>query len=79
MKTLQILGTGCPNCRRLAENAEEAAKRLGIDYRMEKVTEIKEILAFGVMRTPALAVDGSVKISGRIATAEEIRRILASV
>ncbi|HEY5461346.1 MAG TPA: thioredoxin family protein [Deferrimonas sp.] len=78
MKTLQILGTGCSNCRKLAENTEEAAKRLGIEYRMEKVTEITAIMAFGVMSTPALAVDGAVKFSGKIPTTEEIQRILAS-
>jgi len=78
MKTLQILGTGCPKCGKLAENTEAAAKSLGIEYRMEKVTEITKIMALGVMSTPALAVDGAVKFSGRIPTTEEIRRILAS-
>jgi small redox-active disulfide protein 2 len=78
MKTLQILGTGCPKCKMLAENTEAAAQRLGIAYRMEKVTEILKIMAFGVMSTPALAVDGAVKFSGKIPTSEEIERILAS-
>jgi len=78
MKTLQILGTGCPNCRKLTENTEAAATRLGMPYRIEKVTGIREILAFGVMSTPALAVDGVVKFSGKIPTTEEIERILAS-
>jgi small redox-active disulfide protein 2 len=78
MKTLQILGTGCPNCRKLTEVTEETAKRLGIPYRIEKVTGIKEIMAFGVMSTPALAVDGKVKLSGRIPMKEEIERILTS-
>ncbi|GAB4231818.1 MAG: thioredoxin family protein [Deltaproteobacteria bacterium] len=78
MKTLQILGTGCAKCRMLAENTEEAARRLGIEYRMEKVTEITKILSFGVMSTPALAVDGAVKFAGKVPTAEEIRRTLAS-
>ena len=63
MKTLQILGTGCPSCRKLTENTEAAATRLGIPYRIEKVTEIEKIMAFGVMSTPALAVDGVVKLS----------------
>jgi small redox-active disulfide protein 2 len=79
MKTLQILGTGCPKCKKLAENTEAAARCLGIEHRIEKVTEIKEIIAFGVMSTPALAVDGSVKFAGKIPTTEEIQRILASV
>lgn len=78
MKTLQILGTGCPSCRKLTENTEAAATRLGIPYRIEKVTEIEKIMAFGVMSTPALAVDGVVKFSGRIPTAEEIQGILIS-
>jgi len=78
MKTLQILGTGCPKCNKLAENAEAAMKRLGIAYRMEKITEITKIMAFGVMSMPALAVDGAVKFSGKIPTPEEIERILAS-
>jgi len=78
MKTLQILGTGCPKCRKLTENTEAAAQSLGMEYRMEKVTEIKEIIAFGVMSPPALAVDGAVKFSGKIPTSEEIERILAS-
>jgi len=78
MKTLQILGTGCPKCKMLAENTEAAANRLGMAYRMEKVTEITKIMAFGVMSTPALAVDGAVKVSGMVPTTEEIQRILAS-
>ncbi|HWS15713.1 MAG TPA: thioredoxin family protein [Candidatus Methylomirabilis sp.] len=78
MKTLQILGTGCPKCMKLAENTETAAKRLGIPYRIEKVTEITKIMAFGVMSTPALAVDGAVKFSGKIPSPEEIEQILAS-
>lgn len=78
MKTLQVLGTGCPKCRKLAENAEAAARHLGIPYRMEKVTDIHRILSFGVMMTPALAVDGSVKVAGKVPTPDELERILAS-
>ena len=78
MKTLQILGAGCPNCRKLAENTEAAAKSLGIEYRMEKVTDLRAILGFGVMATPALAVDGVVKVSGRVPSAEEMKRILSA-
>jgi len=78
MKTLQILGPGCPKCKKLAENTEAAAKRLGIPYRMEKVTEITKIMSFGVMSTPALAVEGAVKFAGKVPTAEEIQRILAA-
>jgi small redox-active disulfide protein 2 len=78
MKVLQILGTGCSKCGKLAENTEAAAKSLGLEYRMEKVTEITKIMVFGVMSTPALAVDGVVKFAGKIPTTEEIQRILAS-
>jgi small redox-active disulfide protein 2 len=77
MKTLQILGTGCPKCKKLSENAEVAAKSLGLEYRMEKVTDIQAIIGFGVMSTPALAVDGVVKISGKVPSADEIRKILS--
>jgi small redox-active disulfide protein 2 len=72
MKKLQILGTGCPKCKKLAELAEEAARKAGIEYQLEKVTDIKEIMKFGVMLTPALAVDGNVKITGKVPSVEEI-------
>lgn len=77
MKMLQILGTGCPKCRKLAETTEEAAKSLGLEYRMEKVTDIRAIMGFGVMTTPALAVDGVVKVSGKVPSADEMKKILA--
>ena len=76
MKKLQILGTGCPKCKKLAENAEAAAKALGIEYTIEKVTDINEIMAFGVMLTPALAVDGEVKVVGKVPGAEAIQEML---
>ncbi len=77
MRTLQILGTGCPKCRKLAEATEEAAKNLGLEYKLEKVTDITDIMSFGVMMTPALAVDGEVKVSGKIPSVDELRKILA--
>ena len=76
MKTIQILGTGCPKCRKLAENAEAAAKALGIAYTIEKVTDIDRIMGFGVMMTPALVVDGQVKAAGKVPNAEEIKAFL---
>ena len=76
MKKLQILGTGCPKCRRLAENAEAAAKSLEIDYEIEKVTDVNDIMAFGVMMTPALVVDGVVKVCGKVPSAAEIKGYL---
>jgi len=76
MKKLQVLGTGCPKCKKLAENTEAAATTLGIDYEMEKVTDLNAIMGFGVMMTPALAVDGHVKVVGKVPSAEEIKQWL---
>jgi len=76
MKLLQVLGTGCPKCKRLAEATEEAAKAIGLEYRMEKVTDIRKIIGFGVLTTPALAVDGVVKVAGRVPSPEELRTLL---
>lgn len=77
MKKLQILGAGCPKCQKLAANAEAAAKELGVEYELVKVTDINEIMKFGVMMTPALAVDGEVKVVGKVPEAEEIKGMLA--
>jgi len=74
---IQILGTGCPKCQALAEAAETAAKELGLDYTLEKVTEVTEITKFGVMMTPALAVDGRVKVVGKVPSVEDLKRLLA--
>jgi len=76
MKKLQILGTGCPKCKKLAENTEVAAKALGLEYKIEKVTDINEIMKFGVMMTPALAVDGQVKIAGKVPSPQDIEKII---
>ena len=76
MKKIQILGTGCPKCRKLTENAEAAAKLLSIEYIIEKITDINDIMAFGVMLTPALAVDGEVKVVGKVPDPETIRAML---
>ncbi len=73
MTKIQILGTGCPKCKQLAENAEMAAKELGIEYELEKVTEINEIMKFGVMMTPGIAIDGAVRASGKVVGAEDIK------
>ena len=77
MKKIQILGTGCPKCKKLAENAEAAAKELGVEYELEKVTQINDIMKMGVMMTPALAVDGDVKIVGKVASPEDIKAMLS--
>ncbi|HSA05657.1 MAG TPA: thioredoxin family protein [Candidatus Gastranaerophilales bacterium] len=78
MKKIQILGTGCPKCEKLAEAAEKAAKELGIEFEIEKVKDITEIMNFGVMMTPALAVDGKVKISGKVPSVDEIKGYLSA-
>ena len=77
MKKIQILGTGCPKCKKLAENAEAAAKELGIEYEIEKVTRINDIMKMGVMMTPALAIDGDVKIVGKVASSEDIKKMIS--
>ena len=77
MKKIQILGTGCPKCKKLAENAEKAAKQLGIEHQIEKVTDINEIMKFGVMMTPALVVDGQVKSVGKVPSRDEIKIMLS--
>jgi len=74
---LQILGTGCPKCKKLAENAENAVKELGIECEVEKITDINEIIGFGVMMTPALAIDGEVKVAGRLPSVDEIKEMLS--
>ncbi len=76
MKTLQILGTGCPKCTKLAANTETAAKELGIEYDLVKVTDITAIMGFGVMMTPALVVDGQVKVVGKVLDVAELKTLL---
>jgi len=76
MKKIQILGTGCPKCKKLAEFAEQTAKELGIEYELEKVTKINDIMKFGVMVTPALVVDGEVKVAGKVPSVEQLKEML---
>lgn len=76
MKSVQILGTGCAKCETLKKNAEQAIQELGLDVKLEKITDIMKITSFGVMMTPALAVDGQVKVVGKVPTAEEIKAFL---
>jgi small redox-active disulfide protein 2 len=76
MKKIQILGTGCPKCKKLTEFAEQTAKELGIEYELEKVTKINDIMKFGVMVTPALVVDGIVKVAGKIPSIEQLKEML---
>jgi small redox-active disulfide protein 2 len=73
MKKIQILGTGCPKCKKLSEVAELVAKESGVEYELIKVTDIIEIMQYGVMMTPALVIDGEVKVVGRIPKPDEIK------
>jgi len=77
VKNLLILGTGCPKCKKLAEHAEQAARELGLEFDLIKVTDIKAIIGFGVMMTPALVVDDTVKCAGKVPSVEEIKAMLA--
>lgn len=76
MKKIQILGPGCPKCRKLAEESEKAARELGLEFEIGKVTDVKDIMKFGVFSTPALVVDGKVKSVGKILDAKQIKDIL---
>ena len=73
---IQIPGTGCPKCKKLGEVADQAAQALGLDYELVKVMDINEITSFGVMMTPALAVDGEVKITGQVPSMEDMKKVL---
>ena len=73
---IQVLGTGCPKCLKLAENAEAAARELELEFELVKVTDIVEITGFGVMMTPALAVDSQVKFQGKCPSVDELKEIL---
>jgi len=74
---IQILGTGCAKCKALTANAEEAVRELGLSTEIEKVTAIQDIMKFQILMTPGLAVDGQVKVAGRVISTEEIKKLLA--
>ena len=76
MKKIQVLGPGCPKCNELAEDVVKAAMELNIKYDFEKITDMRDIMKFGVMMTPALVVDGVVKVSGRVPPIAELKRML---
>ncbi|MCB1056725.1 MAG: TM0996/MTH895 family glutaredoxin-like protein [Acidobacteria bacterium] len=76
---LQILGTGCPKCQMLTQHTETAATELGLDYQLEKVTDLDRILEFGLVTTPALVVDGEIRVSGHVPTVRRLQEILAPV
>ena len=77
MKQLQILGTGCATCEKLAKMAEAAATELALEFSLEKVTAIEDIMKFDILATPALVVDGDVKVSGRLPSDTELKAMLA--
>ncbi|MGQ9606398.1 MAG: thioredoxin family protein [Thermogutta sp.] len=78
MKLIQVLGPGCAKCKALATNAVEAAKQAGIEAQIEKISDIGTITAFGVMMTPALVIDGEVKVMGKVASVDEIKNLLTA-
>lgn len=75
---LLVLGPGCTKCTKLAEATDQAARELGLDYQLNKITDLKQILALRVMMTPALVVDGTVKVTGRVPSVEELKQILGT-
>ena len=76
MKKIKILGMGCAKCSKLTDNAQKAAEDTKIEFEIEKVTAIKDIMNYGVMVTPALVVDGIVKSTGKVLSVEEIKKFL---
>lgn len=74
---IQVLGPGCPKCNEVAKNATEAAQAAGLDCEIEKITDFNDIMKFGVMMTPGLAIDGEVKCVGKVPTVDEIKAMLA--
>lgn len=77
MKDIRILGAGCPKCKQLSANAEAAVKELNIQAEISRITDIDEIIEYGVMMTPALAVDGTVVSAGKVLSKEEIKKIIS--
>ena len=73
---IQVLGTGCAKCKQLTANAEKAVAELGLAVAVEKVEDIREIMKFSVMSTPALVVDGKVKAAGKVLTPESVKEFL---
>jgi small redox-active disulfide protein 2 len=74
---IQVLGTGCPKCKKTYEHAEQAIKDLGVCADLEKVEDLKAIMSFGIMVTPALAIDGEVKVAGKIPSVDEVKKLIS--
>lgn len=77
MKTLQILGTGCAKCNQLTAATRQAADSCGIEYQIEKITDFLRFADFGVMITPALVVDGIVKVTGKVPSVEDLKKLIS--
>ncbi len=78
MMKFQILGSGCAKCKTLGQHAEAAAQALGLEYEMEKVTDLNAIIDAGVTRTPALAVNGEIKSTGKVLSVDDIKALLSA-
>jgi small redox-active disulfide protein 2 len=76
MRLIQVMGPGCPKCEKLKKNAEEAVQQSGVEATVEKITDMNVILGFGVMMTPALAIDGELKSIGKVLSPEDIKKLL---
>ncbi len=76
MKKIEILGSGCPKCNKLEEVSRKAADELGIEYEVRKVKDLNKIMEYGVMVTPALVVDGEVKVAGRVPSLEDVKGLI---
>jgi len=73
---IQILGTGCAKCEKLAETTKQAAQEMNLTFELMKVTNLQEIMKFGVMTTPALVVNGTVKVAGKVPSVEDVKKLL---
>ena len=73
---LTVYGSGCAKCQQLIANTEAAARRLGVEYQLEKVTDVNAIIDAGIMRTPALAVDDDVLVEGKVPSSDELQQLL---
>ncbi|UCC45336.1 MAG: TM0996/MTH895 family glutaredoxin-like protein [Candidatus Zixiibacteriota bacterium] len=76
MKEVKVLGPGCPKCEHLMKQTEQAVQELGLECSLEKVTDIQQITSYGVMMTPALVVDGQVKVTGKVPSLDDLKEML---
>ena len=77
MTKIQVLGPGCQKCQVLYQHVEQAVKEMGLECELEKVTDISAIVAYGILSTPALVVNGEVKIVGRVPSAQQLKEVLS--